>query len=258
QDISFMNTPRMVYRIIFDVNTLPTEKQLSSTATYLWENGNKTWKEFTVFMYLPEMNTESIAYGVAEFNNNGLIKLDKNDYALAGTKWVIKEKPIVKQNISNSKTKEYTINLSASIQEERKVNINITTDFPDGVNFLLTIERIYFLKGDSETYAGELFNKDIAIRNGKFETIIDVISDTKWYSEHQRLVKALPNDIQPISKISDNITIDVRFSSARTQLQSVLKITGNYGEFVSGKGAEKLGKLTTYQVSKELYLPFKK
>lgn len=53
QDISFMNIPRMVYRIMLEVDSLPTEIEMRNTANYLWGNGNKNWKEFTVFIYLP-------------------------------------------------------------------------------------------------------------------------------------------------------------------------------------------------------------
>lgn len=51
---------------------------MKNTAINIWENGNKSWKEFTVFIYLPEMNSGLTAYGVGEFNNNGLVSFDKN------------------------------------------------------------------------------------------------------------------------------------------------------------------------------------
>jgi len=39
------------------------------------------------------MNTESPAFGVGEFNEGGLVRFDKNEFALIGTKWEIK-KPV--------------------------------------------------------------------------------------------------------------------------------------------------------------------
>ena len=80
----------------------------------------------------------------------------------------------------------------------------------------------------------------------------------EWYNEHLILVKKLPNDIMPISKISDNITISVMFSPVRNQHKYVLDIVGNKGEYIGGKDSKKLGKMTVFNVEKELYFPFKK
>ena len=92
QDISFMNIPKMVYRIMLNVDSIPKDIEMRNTATFLWQNGNRNWEEFTVFIYLPYMNTESPAFGVAEFNKEGLVMFTKNEVALFGTKWAIKEK----------------------------------------------------------------------------------------------------------------------------------------------------------------------
>lgn len=48
---------------------------------------NKNWKEFTVFMYLPGMDTNGLAYGVGEFRPNGLKEFKIQSYSLIGTKW---------------------------------------------------------------------------------------------------------------------------------------------------------------------------
>jgi len=257
QDISYLNNPRMVNRIILDVNSLPTDKEMRNTAIYLWENGNKNWNEFTVFIYLPEMNTRLTAYGIGEFNENGLVKINTNENALFGTKWEIKKtKESVKQ-IPVAELKEYTIEISTINDGERKIKINISTNFPDGVNFLLSIGRTHYLKGKSEDYSGDIFSKDLTVKNRKIETIVE-IDDSEWYNEHQRLVKALPDDIMPIRKISDKINIDVLFSPRRNQSADILKVLGSNGEFVSGDGAKKSGNLTTYRISEELNIPFKK
>jgi len=262
QDISYLNTPRMVYRIILDVNSLPTEEEMKNTAINIWENGNKSWKEFTVFIYLPEMNTGLTAYGVGEFNNNGLVSFDKNEYSLYGTKWKIKETKKVTKEVPVAKLKEYFINLSAVKINDNEIKINIETDFPDGTNFLVSVGRIHYLQGESEEYFGEIFDKDFSVNQGKIETIVKV-NDSGWYNEHQRLVKALPDDIKPISKISDNINISVLYSAARTQTNDVKKILGTRGEFITGKGVDKFGtgtagQITTFRVSKDVNFPFQK
>ncbi|MCX6321518.1 MAG: hypothetical protein NTX93_06920 [Bacteroidia bacterium] len=160
---------------------------------------------------------------------------------------------------SNEQLKEYKIEINASDAGGGKVKINISTNFPDGTNLNINVGREYYVKGDKEIYSGGLFDKDFSVINGKFETII-IINDKEWYNEHQRLVKALPDDIQPIAKISDNITIDVLYTAAAPQPSNVLKILGTRGEFVTGEGSEHFGtgtagRLTTLRISKALYFP---
>ena len=162
-----------------------------------------------------------------------------------------------KMEVPVAEPKEYNIDISASIIGKRKLEIVINTNFPDSTNLLLVIRRAHYLKGKSEKYSGELFSNDFAVEKNKIETIVE-IDDSEWYSEHQRLVKLLPNDIMPISKISDDVEICVTFSPARTQTKNVLDLVGEYGEFIKGEGIDKLGKLTTFKASKKINIPFKK
>jgi CxxC motif-containing protein len=213
-------------------------------------------------MYLPGMNTEAAAYCLGEFNTNGLVTFTKNEYALIGTKWEIKKTAAPVKEIPVEKLKEYKIELSATNEGEKKVKINITTNFPDGTNFSLWLNRNYYVKGEKEPNGGELGDKELSVKNGKIETIV-TINDTEWYNRYQKVAKAIPNDFPPIVKISDIIDINVMYTPARTQPENVVKILGTRGEFVTGKGAKKfgtgtLGQLTSFSVSKELNMPFKK
>jgi len=87
EDISYAGTSRMVYRVVIEVEEIPVAQELEKTASQIWEDGNKDWKEFTVFMYLPDMDTALVAYGVAEFGPQGLKELRIQETALYGTKW---------------------------------------------------------------------------------------------------------------------------------------------------------------------------
>jgi len=89
QEIGFTNRTRMVNSIILKIVKLPTEQEMKEVAISIWENGNKTWKEFTVFIYLPEMDSKLNAYGIVEFNQKGLTKFDINENSLLFTKWKI-------------------------------------------------------------------------------------------------------------------------------------------------------------------------
>jgi len=262
QDISYSNTPRMVYRIILDVNSIPTEEEMKNTAIAIWEDGNKTWKEFTVFMYLPEMNTDLTAFGMAEFSDKAFVEFEKYEYALYGTKWEIKEPEQEKEQVPVAKMKEYTIDLSIVKVNDKEIKISVKTDFPDGTNFLLSVGRTHFLKGTDDKYSGDIFDKDFSVSQGKIETNVTV-DDSEWYNEHQRLVKALPNDIKPIAKISDNITVGILYSAARDQTNEVKRILGNRGEYVTGKGVDHFGtgtagRITTFRVEKDISFPFQK
>jgi hypothetical protein len=82
KDISYANTPRMVYRVAVKEDGIPPKEQLQETAVQIWRDGNKGWKEFTVFMYLPKMDTDSAAYGIGEFGPTGLKSFKVNKWVL--------------------------------------------------------------------------------------------------------------------------------------------------------------------------------
>jgi hypothetical protein len=75
RDESDAGVSRMTYRVFLDVNRLPSESNIASTALEIWRNGNEGWKEFTIFMYLPGMSTTQTAYAAAEFRQGGLKKI---------------------------------------------------------------------------------------------------------------------------------------------------------------------------------------
>ena len=87
QDVSYLGSQRMVFRVLLEVDQVPPQAAMTSVAERLWQDGNRGWDEFTVFLYLPEMNTNSMAYGVGEFGKRGLKEFKINEYALGGTKW---------------------------------------------------------------------------------------------------------------------------------------------------------------------------
>lgn len=89
RDVSYAGTPRMTKRVILQVDKIPSEKEMKDVATSIWKNGNTSWKEFTVFLYLEGMPSDDIAYGVAEFRPNGLKEFSVSDFVLDlyGNKW---------------------------------------------------------------------------------------------------------------------------------------------------------------------------
>ena len=135
EDISYLDNQRMTSRVILDVDTIPSEIEIINTATYIYEQENKKWKGYTVFIYLPEMNTGFSSYGIGEFNKDGLVNFRINKKSLKGTTWEIKEE-IIQKKIQE--LTEYSIDISTTNIEKRKVKITINTNFPDGKAMQLT------------------------------------------------------------------------------------------------------------------------
>jgi len=153
--------------------------------------------------------------------------------------------------------KNYVVDITTINVDTRVIKVSVKTNFPNGTNLLLTAGRIHFLKESDEEYFGGIYSEDLSVNNGKIEATV-YIDDSKWYNEHLRLEKTLPDDIKPIAKIIDNITISVLFSPKREQSDNILKITGINGEYISGDGTESNYNFTTLQVSKEIKIPFQK
>ena len=213
KDISFAGNSRMVNRVLLNVTELQSEEVMKVTAREIWENGNKNWDEFTVFMYLPEMDVEWVAYGIGEFRPTGLLEFRINESALYDTKWYVQKDKTQLDSVPKNEMKEYHVDIAVNEEEKRTVSVNVETNFPDGTNLHVSIGRNHYLKGKSELYSGDLFSEDLTVQNGSIYITV-TINDTKWYNEYQDLVKALPNDFPPISTISDSITIRVMFSEA--------------------------------------------
>lgn len=86
EKISSSGNSKMVYRITFDVEEIPSQESMRETAESVWNNGNTKWEEFTVFGYLPGMDVGSAAYAVAEFRPTGMTDFRIQSFALPGTK----------------------------------------------------------------------------------------------------------------------------------------------------------------------------
>ncbi len=87
EKISSGGSSKMVYRIILDVEEIPSQESMRETAESVWNNGNTKWEEFTVFGYLPGMDMGSAAYAVAKFRQTGMTDFRIQSFAFPGTKW---------------------------------------------------------------------------------------------------------------------------------------------------------------------------
>lgn len=84
-DYSLAGIPRMGYTVLLNIDFLPTEEQMKSTANEVWEKYGGNVNEFSVWLCMPE--TDSERYGIATFNKKGMVSFTVNDLALYDTKW---------------------------------------------------------------------------------------------------------------------------------------------------------------------------
>ena len=161
---------------------------------------------------------------------------------------------------SGSKIKEYNVDLSIEKIDFRRIKTIVETNFPDGTNLHIWVKRIYYEGGDLNTkYAGEIFTKDVSVKNGKIELLIDV-DDSGWYNEYYKKAEEYKGiiDMPGITHTSPEIEISVLFSPKRDQSKDILETLGYNGEFIKGPGVDESGNFNVYRISKNLEIPFQK
>ncbi|MCH8306346.1 MAG: hypothetical protein IIB94_14635 [Candidatus Marinimicrobia bacterium] len=252
KDVSYAGTPRLVVRVVVDVEKIPNKAELKRIANSIWKSGNNRWAEFTVFLYLPEMNIHSIAYGIGEYRPSGLKEFNIQEIALFGTKWHKAKKDIVDSIIESSRTKEYSITLDTDVKG-RTLSINVKTNLPDGAKILIGVKRIYWQNGEDAKYSGEIYSQDIAVKDGRIK-VTTKIDDFRWkleYKEKQIQFKQL-NLFTGIRKVSPKIDVSAMFSPRRNRGNSVLDILGKDGEFMSGKNIQNSYGFNILEATKEI------
>lgn len=69
--------------IVVEAPNLPSESKLKVTVFEIWENEEKE----NIFLYLPEMDTDLVAYVFAKFEDGDLEEFKINPSSLGGTKF---------------------------------------------------------------------------------------------------------------------------------------------------------------------------
>jgi hypothetical protein len=265
EDISYAGTPRMEYRIVVRTDVIPSKEQIQETAKSIWEHGDKNWEEFTVFIYLSGMDTGAAAYGIGSFGPSGLRKFEVNEFTLYGTKWrpadqVEKQADQKWEDQKDSPAvKEYSMTLNVEKRTVRQIEIHLQTDFPEGTEILVDVKRIYYQKDEEDEYAGEIFSRDILVKDSRIDLVVDV-NDAKWYTEYHKKAEKFKDLglFSGIDRILPKIEVDALFSPRRQQSASILNKLGKNGEYVKGSGAKRSGSFTTYRVSRSIDIPFEK
>ncbi|MGD9931788.1 MAG: SH3 domain-containing protein [Mangrovibacterium sp.] len=71
EDISLDDFQGMKYKIRFNVKSVPDEAAIINVCNAIWEDGNKNWEEFYIYVYLSDMSIDEQAYCVLAYSNNG-------------------------------------------------------------------------------------------------------------------------------------------------------------------------------------------
>lgn len=260
ENISLANNPRMKYRVVVNVDEIPSLEAIRRTAIEIRKKENRNWRRFTVLFYLPDMNTSSAAYGVADFDGNELSSLDIQDFALYGSKWrsLEEEQKRADENWAAQRKApevvEYSIEIGVTKSEERKLDIVVTTNFPDETILKVYIWRIFYRVGETGEYPGEIFDQDMPVKGGRIAVQV-LVDDAPWHQHVKRVVRQFEGAIPDISRITKDLQISVLYTSGQRHPQHIVELLGENGEFVGGEYSERAGRNTIYRVSKRITMP---
>jgi hypothetical protein len=87
EDISDAGRKRFLARVVLVTDEIPDPGIVEYVARAIWEKQGEGWDEFSVFVYLPGMNTNAAAWGTGEFSRDEPEKFSTNEMALFDTKY---------------------------------------------------------------------------------------------------------------------------------------------------------------------------
>ncbi|MFC1719906.1 hypothetical protein ACFL00_02045 [Pseudomonadota bacterium] len=260
ENISVTNNQRMKCRVVVNVDEIPSLEALRDTAIEIRNKEIKNWRGFTILFYLPDMNTSSAAYGIADFDGDELSSLNIQDFALYDSKWRSLEQEQKQADelwAVQKKTPEvveYRIEIGVTKSEEGKLDIVIDTNFPDETSLRVSIYRIFYRVGESEEYWGEIFDQSPSVKDGKI-VVQMLVDDAPWHQQVKKIVRQFEGAIPDISRITKDLRISVLYSARHSQPQHIKETLGQSGEFVGGVYSEREEGYTMYRVSKIIEVP---
>lgn len=152
-------------------------------------------------------------------------------------------------------SKEYMFDLNVSKVNNKQINIDVQTNFPDGAILSFYGTRIFYQQGSSQDYAGDLFSGRSSVSDGKAKLVVD-IDDSEWIDKHNENVSKFIGliDIAPIGRIDPNVIVRV-ILHPDSQPGHVEEQLGADGRYIGGSGAEKAGNRIIYSVKDRINVP---
>jgi hypothetical protein len=248
-----------IWKVILHTDTLPGKRHLRQTATKVWKSGNTLWERFTVFAFLPKMDTEKIAYGIAEFGHGGLSRLTLQDFALHGTAWAQPEAEVIdtpKPTINKPEPREYRISLQVGEVARSKILLDVKTNLPDSARLEVAVRRPYYERSqDRKACYGMLFTGTLPVVDGGIKQEI-ALDDRTWYRNCLSRKDAPEEPFPGFRSISPMLEVRVCFRPARDQPPSVVRTTGGKGELMRGKQVREVEGINTLTVTTRAEIHF--
>ena len=249
EDISFAGTPRMVYRVVFDVDQIPSEESIRQTSSNIWLNNNTHWKEFTVFGFLPEMETDSVAYSVGEFTPDGLKEFRVQDSSLLETKW--DEQPEIVKPDPDAGIVSDEFELRWELEKDVLL-LAIDTDLPDEAELSVSVSRIYYQVGNNEAYSRNYLSvfEPVSVWRNPRSIPLD---PNKWKADLQQHQSRL-NGIEGLGFEVDRIEDAIQIRALLHANQSDPRFGGRGNPNLSGD-ASSSGNLISVEASATVEFP---
>ncbi|MDA2928062.1 hypothetical protein MYX78_12680 [Acidobacteria bacterium AH-259-G07] len=252
EDVSYAGTPRMVYRIVFDVDQIPGEESIRQTSISIWNDGKTGWKEFTIFGYLPEMETRSLAYSVAEFAQEGLKEFRIQDTSLLGTKWYTEPDKQSTQAAQQNREQIVCDKFDPLVRTSGdKLELSLETDLPDFTNMMVSVSRSYKERGSDDNYPIDYFSQESTVGEWRKPHSID-ISDNRWVRAYREQTDRLKRAgiWSGLAGVSDSIEI-----SLTVPVNQPNPAFGKRNENLTGKKVRSSGNLRIVHVEQHLEQP---
>ena len=89
KNVGLPSQNRAIQRLVIETDSIIPRENLQNFSVNYWkDNALNNYNEFTLFIYLNDMNTNQSAYCLAEFNKDGVLNnFSINKSSLIGTKW---------------------------------------------------------------------------------------------------------------------------------------------------------------------------
>ena len=170
---------------------------------------------------------------------------------------------IVFINCSEKKEKpKYKIEIETKNLIERKIKVEVRTNFPDKTPFVISVSRNYKRKQNSENYAGELYSSyNSIVKNGFIEFTFDA-NDSKWVEEYKNLQKKYGEAEKSLTdidfnRVKDTIEIYILYTPKGEQSKEIKNLIGVNGENLRGDGTEDNGDFKTFSKTIKIYNEYK-
>lgn len=159
--------------------------------------------------------------------------------------------------------KEFRIDINTEKVSGNTIKTIIKTNFPEKTILTITAERLYRMKNNSNIYGGNHFFSRIPVKNGMIEFSF-AVDDGQWIREHNHYMEMDNN-----SNLSDTILTEIDYESIIDSLkisvfynplfevdENVMKIVGENGKNLNGRGTLEIEGTKVFRVSQNIHWEF--